>query len=176
MAVGATLNVGDILEVRFTTSAPVCPFGPCDTLIFNPQEFGSYFATNVTASVFDGTTLLGTYFSDSCCVPTFRSSSSLFQVGSATIDFTGIDSGTIDGIIHMSIATGYLTWPSPPTPPYIPYLTLGHATGPGVVYGGTGLEVTGIDIFAPEPPVIETMLGCLGFLLIRRRRAVFLTK
>lgn len=108
-AFGSTLYAGDILEIQFSTSSPVCPYGACDGLILYPQEQGAYFATDVTANLYDGTSLLGTYFSPSCCVPTFRSSNSLFQVGSATVDFAAIDSGTIYGIIDMSIANGYLT-------------------------------------------------------------------
>ena len=71
-----------------------------------PNEAGSFFATNVTASLFNGNILLGTYFSASCCVPTFRSPSSLFQAGSATADFTAIDAGITNGIIDVSIGTG----------------------------------------------------------------------
>ena len=167
MAVGATLNPGDVLEVHFQTSNPSCPFGPCDALIFYPQEYGAFFDADVTAKLFDGSRLLGTYYGVSCCVPTFHSPSSLFQEG-APIDFTSIDSGTINGVIDMSIATGYLTWPSPLRPPYFPNVVLGNGVAAGVVYGGTGLQVTGIDFLsAPEPALIFPLLGCLGFLLAR---------
>jgi hypothetical protein len=42
-----------------------------------PNEAGSFFATNVTASLFNGNALLGTYFAAICCAPSFRSPSSL---------------------------------------------------------------------------------------------------
>ena len=172
MAVGSTLNAGDVLQVHFTTLNPACPSGPCDTLIFYPLESGSYFATGATAELFDGTSLLGTYYAATCCVPVFRSPSSQF-LDAATIDFTGIDAGTINGVIDLSIATGYLTWPSPPTVPQID-LEIGHATGPGGVLLGTGLQVTDIEILpTPEPSAMVSLLAGLGFLFARRRRAAF---
>src|SRR5437773_2458177 len=67
-APGSTLNAGDILEIRFGTTAPVCPSGPCDSLIVNWHEAGSFFATNGVTELFDGTTLLGTYSSSTCCI------------------------------------------------------------------------------------------------------------
>jgi len=163
-APGATLNAGDILEIRFGTTAPVCPSGPCDSLIVNWNEAGSFFATNGVTKLFDGTTLLGVYSNSICCIGYFRSSSSLFQAGSTTVDFTAIGSGAINGIVDLSIGTGYLTWPALPTP----YLTLGHATGPGFVLGGTGVEINSITILSsPEPSSIILMAGGLAFLFCR---------
>src|SRR5258708_38985624 len=98
-AIGGTLNAGDILQIGFSTTAPVCPSGACDVLELFPNEAGSFFATNVTANLFNGNTLLGTYFAAICCAPSFRSPSSLFQAGSATADFTAIDAGITTGII-----------------------------------------------------------------------------
>jgi hypothetical protein len=31
-AIGGTLNAGDILQIGFSTVAPICPSGPCDVL------------------------------------------------------------------------------------------------------------------------------------------------
>lgn len=162
-AAGATLNAGDILQISFIVVAPVCPGGSCDVLLLFPNETGAFFDTGATASLFDGNTLLGTYFNSSCCAPSFRSSSSLFQAGSATVDFTAINSGTINGIIDMSIATGSLTWPSTPTPT----LTIGRGTGPGSATGGTGVQITSVAII-PEPSTVATLLG--GLLLLASRR------
>jgi hypothetical protein len=170
-AIGATLNAGDILQIGFSTTAPVCPSGACDVLELFPNEAGSFFATNVTASLFNGNTLLGTYFSAFCCVPTFRSPSSLFQAGSATADFTAIDAGITNGIIDMSLGTGFLTWPAEPTP----NLLIGHATGPGSVLGGTGIQVTSVAIVpAPEPSTFSALLGGLVFLGFRHRKLMIL--
>lgn len=160
---GDVLNAGEVLEIHFSTSAPVCPFGECDTLVVYPNEQGAFFATDMTANLYDGATLLGTYFNPSCCLPLFQSSSSVFTEGT-TVDFTGMDSGTIDGILDISIATGSLTWPSAPTP----QLLLGHATGTGLVWGGTGLQITSVTILpVPEPSTLATLLGMLVLLVFR---------
>src|SRR2546427_8693642 len=95
MALGSTLNAGEPLQIRFSTMVPTCPGGPCDVLLLNPNMAGAFGATDVTASLFDHNSLLGTYFNPICCLPVFRSPSSLFQVGAA-VDFTAINSGTID--------------------------------------------------------------------------------
>src|SRR5437762_1071952 len=90
-ASGSTLFAGDVLQINFSTISPVCPGGPCDVLLVYPNEFGSFFATNVTSNLFVNNTLLGTYASAICCGPSFRSPSSLFQSDSATVDFTAIN-------------------------------------------------------------------------------------
>ncbi|MGD1098262.1 MAG: FG-GAP-like repeat-containing protein [Bryobacteraceae bacterium] len=145
---GAQLNPGDTLEIRFTTTATVCPSGTCDVLIGYVNEAGAYNAVNITAKLFNGNSLLGTYTNLSCCVPYFRSATSLFQDGSTTVDFTAINAGTIQGLLQISIASGYLTWPSAPAS----NLTIGHATAPGVVAGGTGIQVQSITIVSAPPP------------------------
>lgn len=161
----STLNTGDILEIRFTVTAPSCTGGPCDALLLLPFEGGSYFATDVTANLFNGATLLGTYSSATCCAPSFRSSSSLFTGDAATVDFTSIDAGTINGILDMSIANGYLTWPGAPTPE----LVLLHGGG---IEEGSGLHINSVSILsAPEPSTGVTILGGVAVLILQRARA-----
>lgn len=166
-AIGATLNAGDVLEVRFTTTGPICPSGPCDALELSLNESGAFFDANVTADLFDGNTLLGSYFNIFCCVPRFRSPSSLFQAGGAVVDFTAIDSSTINGVIDVSIGTGFLTWPSAPTPD----LVIGLALDPGVLLvGGTGLQVNSVTIIpAPEPWTLALLGIGLGSFLVGAR-------
>ena len=170
IAIGATLNAGDILEVHFTIPTPSCaPFGACDVLGFSPHEFGAFFATNVTAQLFNGSTNLGgTYFSTSCCSPDFHAAGSLWTNG-AVADFTAIDAGTVDGIIRMSIGTGSLTWPSTPDPTFV----LGHGTGPGSSASAIDnpINVTSVSIFTPtpEPSTAAISLAGLLFLYFRYR-------
>src|SRR5258708_8342527 len=109
-ASGSTLVAGDFLQISFSTISPVCPGGPCDALFLQPNEDVSFLATNVTSNLYVNNTLLGTYTNASCCIPIFRSPSSLLQAGSATVDFTAINAGTLNGVINMSIGTGFLTW------------------------------------------------------------------
>ena len=167
-AIGSTLAAGQILEIRFTTTAPVCP-GPCDVLELYPNETGSFFASSGTANLFDSNVHLGTYFTTFCCVPFFRSPSSLFQAGSATVDFTAINSGSINGILDMSIGTGFFTWPSAPTPT----LLIGHGEGPGGVLGGSGIQVNSVSILSsvPERSTFATLLVGLALLAFWQSRA-----
>jgi hypothetical protein len=167
-AIGSTLAAGQILEIRFSTTAPVCP-GACDVLVLYPNETGSFFASTGTANLFDSNTHLGTYFTTFCCVPIFRSPSSLFQAGSATVDFTAINSGSINGILDMTIGTGFFTWPSAPTPT----LLIGHGEGPGGVLGGTGIQVNSVTILSsiPEPSTFATLLVGLAFLVFWQSRS-----
>lgn len=172
---GSTLAVGGILEVTFTTSSvpATCPGGPCDVLELFADEAGLFSVTDITADLFDGSTLLGTYFNAICCVPVFVSSSSLFQAGTpATVDFTAIDAGTIHGIIDMSIATGFVTWPAAPTPVFI----LGHATGRGNVEGQpNGIQIDSVSILpSPEPASTYAFLAgliSLGVLRLKGKRS-----
>jgi hypothetical protein len=171
-ATADTLNVGEILEVRFSTTAPVCPNGACDVLWLSwTGPVGFFSATDFTANLFDGNSLLGTYFNTGCCFPTFQSPTSVFGAGSATVDFTAINSGTINGILDMSIATGYLIWPSAPTLD----LLIGHSPAPNTANGGTGLQVDSVTILPtpiPEPSYIALLLGGVVFLgLWHRLRA-----
>jgi hypothetical protein len=72
---GAQLNAGDVLEIRFSTTSPVCPSGACDVLLVSANESGGFNATNVTAKIFNGSDILGTYLNAVCCAPSFESPS-----------------------------------------------------------------------------------------------------
>ena len=166
MMSGSTLKAGDILEVRFSTTAPVCPFGACDVLELFPNEAGAFFDTNFTANLLLGTTLLGTYFDPITIPVVFRSPSSLFAppTPSATVDFTAINSGVTNGIIDLSMGTGFWTWPGEPTP----ILYIGHTLAHDAIHAGTGIQITSITILSsPEPSTFVTLLGGLIFLLVR---------
>ena len=163
-AVADVLTPGKVLQISFSTTGPVCPGGSCDVLELLPFESGSFFATNVTAKLFDGMTLLGTYFNPTCCAPVFHSPSSLFQEGTS-VDFTAIDSGLSNGVLDMSIETGFLTWPSNPTPE----LLIGHGIGPGSVVVGSGLQINSVAILpTPEPSSIGILIGGIVFLVWRK--------
>jgi len=170
-ATADTLNAGDILEIRFSTTAPVCQLGPCDALVLYDNAAGSNGATNLMVNLFDGNSLLGTDVNVFCCVAFFHSPTSVYGDG-ATVDFTAIDSGTINGIMDMSFGTGSLTWPSAPTPT----LLIGHATAKGYLGGeGTGIQINSVTILTapiPEPSYIVLLLGGLVFLGLWHRRRV----
>jgi hypothetical protein len=160
-AIGSTLTAGEVLVIDFSTSLPVCPSGPCNVLQLIPNEAGSFGATDVTVSLFDGPSLLGAYTNPVCCGGVFQTASSLFQ-GGTTVDFTSIDSGTIDGIMEMTIGTGFLTWPSSPTP----ILFIGWGQSPGGILVGTGLTINSVTILTPEPSTgFSLALGGLILLL-----------
>jgi len=169
-AIGDTLNVGDILQIRFSTTAPVCPNGACDVLEVVLTAYGSYNVSNLTVNLFDGSSLLGAYFNASGGFSAFQSSTSMFGAGSV-VDFTAIDSGTINGIIDMSIASGYWIWPSGPTL----NLFIGHSSAPYTVNGGTGIQVNSVTILPasiPEPSYMGLLIGGVVFLgLWHRLRA-----
>lgn len=104
----ATLTPGEIAQYTFTTdpiSSP-CP-GTCDTLFFSAGYTSLSGAPTLTASLFDGTTLLGTFTSATFGEATFLSSGSLLSNAAApVVDFTNILNGTIDGIIELSVSGG----------------------------------------------------------------------
>ena len=171
-AIGSTLTAGEVLVIDFTTTSPVCPDGACNVLELMLNESGSFGATDVTASLFIGSSLLGTFTNPVCCSPPFHSASSLFQEG-ATVDFTAIDAGTTNGIIDMTIGTGFLTWPSSPTPD----LFIGWGQSASGALGGTGLTVNSITISTPEPSTGTSLaLGGLMLLGFRNKATDILAK
>jgi hypothetical protein len=166
---GEIFNAGQILQIDFSTTSPECPDGACNVLIIYPADDSSFFATDATANLYTGDTLLGTYFSAACCVPSFHSPSSLFVEG-GTADFGAIDSAISNGLIDLSIGTGYLTWPGTPTLT----LFLGYGTAAGVATG-FDFQPSSVAIVtpapAPEPSTFSIVLSGIVFLGFRQRRA-----
>ncbi len=131
------LSVGDTLRVEFGVVAPQCPGGPCDVLMAVPTATGAFFAQPNGTTLFDGVEALGTQLA--AYTPVFRSETSLFSPESAaTVDFSSLLDGTIEGALSFALATGSMTWQDGPGM----MLTLGHALSPGLVMAGTGLRVT----------------------------------
>jgi hypothetical protein len=164
-AAAETLKAGDVLEIKFTTKSPTCPSGPCDTLLVQWNEAGAFLATKETDVLYNGNVLLGTYFSQICCAGLFKSPTSIVGTNGAVVDFTAIDDGSINGILDLTIGTGFLTWPKRPTPS----LFLGRATRQGVISGGTGIKITSVNI-VPEPATMGLFIGGIGLLAVLRRK------
>jgi hypothetical protein len=168
-AFGAAILIpGDVLEVRFSVTNPICPGGPCDVFLTFPSAEGAFNVVPNGGALFDGSTLLG--FHSGTYDPNFRAASSLFTtLNSATVDFSSINDGSIQGLITFSIASGYMTWNGEPGM----FLTLGHASGSGFVSGGTGLTITSSTIVAPEPAsalLCAVSIGLLQFMRGREKR------
>ena len=160
-AFAATLNPGDVLRVTFTVMAPTCPGGPCDTLLTFPSASGSFDVIPNGGSLWSGSTLLGTHAGT--YGPKFRAASSQFQaLNAATVDFSSIIDGSIDGLITFSISGGQMLWVNEPGM----YLTLGRAHGLGYVISGTGLTVTSASITSAVPEPTTGYLAAAGAVLI----------
>ncbi|MBK7643325.1 MAG: hypothetical protein IPJ19_09770 [Planctomycetes bacterium] len=142
------------LRVTFRVEPPFLP-SPPDTLMllldhpFIQTPIGSY-----TATLFDGTTLVGTHTStllglaqgqmflhDMAC---WKSAGSLFTVDNPTvIDFTPILNGSIDGVIEFTIATGEIDFALDKV-----VVQLSHASS-----SGSGVHVD------PQPFITSIRLG-----------------
>lgn len=172
MAAATTFLPGEVMEVRFRFAAPpVCPGGPCDVLHVDPDPYSAFFLVADQASLFNGTTLLGTQTGTT--VPNFRSATSLFNTfNSATIDFSSITNGTIDGLFRFSISGGRMEFPGPAGFRLLP----ARAEGPGVTVAEPGnfAEITSVTIIpaaVPEPgSALPLGAGALLLLALRRRR------
>jgi hypothetical protein len=115
------LNPGQRLRVTFTTSNTASPTPDVLLLNFGLIHVNSAYTTR-SASLYDGSTLLGTHSSSSFgnyvgplnLDPSddFRSATSVFTFDNpAVVSFTGIQGGTIEGVIEFSIATGQVDIP-----------------------------------------------------------------
>jgi hypothetical protein len=174
-----TLYPGDTLEIQFSVPSDLtCPdstftgTAPCDVMeLALTQDAGSYSPSSLTAQLFDGPTLLGTDMVDTCCIADFVSSTSLFSARNPpVVDFTGIGDGTIDGIIDLSIADGWVNFSESDA---VPQFFVGHAVDLGAIVTNSfsNVNITSVTLISPVPePVTIWWIGVVVCLagLIRR--------
>jgi hypothetical protein len=165
----ATLDPGETYEVKFTTVPTLCPGGVgsgCDTLEF--ALFTSVIGSpSLTADLFDGATLLGVNQSSSCCIPVFKSNTSIFTVLTPTVvDFTSIQSGAIQGRVDISVTGGSLVSFDPSN---TGFFFLGKATSSNGTTGNA-LNVTSTAIMTPEVSTFGMLGGGLLWIAAARRR------
>ena len=198
-----TLNAGQELVVDFTLNSSLASgINPPLSLLtlglgttscgFSPNVCDS--VGNITTSLYNGNTLLGTYtftanpfnneaFED---VALFKSSTSLLTVDSPTVvDTTSLQNGTIDGHLVVTISSGSLSnleFGSYPTDGTELNLTIGSANSAnnwngygGWLYSSYSASVIDAPAAAtPEPSSLMLLgtgiFGAAG--MIRRRRAV----
>ena len=168
----ATLFSGEVWEIQFeaNTIAHPCP-GTCDTLeLSSDGAMGGNGVTGLTASVYNGNTLLGTFAAPSpgCCAVFFKSSSSLATTISPTvIDFSSFQNGTFVGRIDYSITGGSETF----DPTDTSFFSLSHSTSAN---GGSedplSLTILSAQIISPEPSSLGMLALGLGGVYFHRRR------
>jgi hypothetical protein len=182
-----TVTPGSALEIRFTVPQPLKTFtdrGPYDHGLFYPDMV--YFDMSGvtidgpigthTASLYDGTTLLGVVSNDltgSSFVEmgTFMSADSLFFAGpdrQSVIDMTHILDGTIEGRLVFTINSGSLKLDD--SSHIAAQLGLGYYGTFGV---GDELVITSIDTVQhvpdPAPTLLLLGMGLAGLTIVRRR-------
>lgn len=173
-AVAGTIGLtpGGTLRVDFSsdpTTTP-CPSGSCDVLalflVLSAPEPPGVLAT---ASLYNGTTLLGTTTSDPAAGLDFRSATSAFGLGTI-IDFNALQ-GPFSGHFYVT-ATNTLSIDTALT-----NVDLGHATGSaGFLFNPGTAQVSSIAL-VPEPRyarLVGILLCCAAvsrFMRSSRRRS-----
>jgi len=180
-----TIDPGEFVQYTFVSNAPNfgCPStytaASCDTLLLL-VPFIAPFPDDVTAELFNGSTLLGS-FSGICCSIAFKSSSSAYGSGSI-VNFTSIQNGSIDGIIDLSSTQPFTITTDTNLHPDDSYLYIGNATGYGStsessLSGGlTGATIEPGGTSVPEPTqdaslAMLAFFGCAGLRRFARKRA-----
>jgi hypothetical protein len=174
-----TIQPSDTLSLHFTTlAAPDCIFGPCDTLVFGLGFTGNPLGASITtAALFDSSMLLGIYRTDATClemgtcaglVPSFVTPTSIYDVGSAVIDFTSVLDGTISGVLDIRFDKPIEYDPSSA----FNFFSVGHATSrSGGGSGGYYRGYDSVDVTSVPEPASLMLLGAAGVAsLIARRR------
>jgi hypothetical protein len=167
-----TVNPGQFAQYTFVSNAPTfgCPpsatASTCDTLIVLVPFVSA--PGNVTADLFNGSTLLGS-FSGICCAIAFKSASSVYGSGSV-VDFTSIQNGTIDGIVDVSSTQPFTFSTDTDLYPGYSNIYLGNATSAASTSESSySATVTGVAV-VPEPAQDAgiTMLAFLACVGLRR--------
>jgi hypothetical protein len=179
-AAAETIRPDDVLRLTFSLPAvPVCA-GQCDVILFSLG-----LATNppdpTSASLFDGSTLLGTFKPDVDClrngtcvsgVPSFVALASIYGLHSPIIDFTSIRNGRIDGRLDFTVTTPIdFEFGSPDT-----FVRVGHAFGVGGSEGGLRGTILSETLVqspqpTPEPGSLFLLSSAITAMVVRSRRA-----
>jgi len=176
-AAADTIGPADVLRVAFSLPAPPQCVGGCDVILF-----GFALANNpvgpTSASLFNGSTSLGTFRTDTECqmagtcaagVPSFIAQGSVYGLHSPVIDFTSIRNGTINGRLDFSVTT--------PTDMELggrdTFVLIGHASQIGGTNSGTRATITSEAIIAttPEPSSVLLLSTGAAMLVVRSRRS-----
>lgn len=167
------MNPGDLVDIRFTLTNPICPTGPCDTLMTILLADGAFFAVPGAGSLYNGSSLLGSQPNTSSAV--FRSASSAFAGDSAVIDFTTLLDGSINGRLTYGLLSGTYTWTGD-SPGAV--IFIGHSTpGGGSFFAAQNVvTITSLTLIVggdvPEPATASlAVLGAGALLILKRRRA-----
>jgi hypothetical protein len=178
-AAPATLAPGSVLQVTFTAT----PNSSDLLFFFDPLPVTVTGSPVVTTQLFDGATLLGTivaplftFSGDQYIQVLFRAPGSAFDPTTnpnATVDFTSIHNGTINGKITMTVSGGTIT---------------GFDTGNFFLYdavsvGGGYLiqaHITRSPVTITGPPPVPTLaepaLAALGLILLAAGAAMIRTR
>jgi hypothetical protein len=143
-----TLLPGQTLHANFTVDPSTFPINPAtglprvpDILLVHYRNFhGSGSGAESTVRIYDGSTLLASQTTGLGAPTWFRSPASLFTVG-VPMNFTSIQSGTIQGRIEVEISKGEFTFESV-------FTVLGEASSSGgfVAFGPIDRD----SIISPE--------------------------
>jgi hypothetical protein len=166
------LDPGQILEARFDTTGVSCPGGPCGTLMVDFLSYGSWYVSDISADLYDGATLLGSFTGGTYnALPIFRSPSSLASTFWPTADLASLVAGSKNGVIDITLASGYFTFPESPQV----RVTLARADAPGLFVANDSVPAS-VKILdarsgvAPEP-VTGVLLG-VGLVVLIGAHAV----
>ena len=180
-AAAETIRPGDILRLTFTLPTNLSCIGPCDVLLFS-LALANNPSGPTSASLFDGSTLLGTFTTDADCqfhgtcvagVPSFVAAGSVYGLNSPIIDFGSIRDGTINGRLDYRLTTSTeFQFNGQDT-----FVFVGHAAQTRTTNPGARGTITSETLIAaqPTPEPGSLLLVCSGLsaiaLRFRRTRA-----
>jgi hypothetical protein len=177
-----TLTSGNILRYSFQTDPGAWGIQAPDYLDLNLVSNGSFTPAEplsvLTAMLYDGNTLLGTYVSPyNAPISNFigiqlgewissTSPNPGFPFGFATaIDFTSMLNGTIQGRIDVTISSGTLSFDFPFTAPDQNYPQFLRTTGAGSAFFSAGIVNVGVTL-TPEPGTLLTLSAPVLLLIL----------
>jgi hypothetical protein len=175
-AAADTIRPADVLRVAFSLPAPPQCVGGCDVILFS-LALANNPVGPTSASLFDGSTLLGNFRTDTDCqtagtcaagVPSFIAQGSAYGLGSPVIDFASIRNGTIAGRLDFSVTT--------PTDVELggrdTFVLIGHASQIGGTNSGSRATITSEAIISttPEPSSLLLFMSGAATLVFRLRR------
>lgn len=176
------LAFGETMRVRFnlpappdlSTGSPGNPFHIADTLagILNVDRILGVGAPSATFTLYDGTTLLGSFsltFSTPFTTFAFSGPTSLFTFRAGSVsDFTALDDGTIDGVLDITNTSAVLFDFS------VTSLRAGHGSGPNSFIPLTPEPIIHSQkpLVVPEPQMLLLFgTGLVAAFAVSRRRS-----
>ena len=163
------LHPTETLRVTFDTLPLTdCFVGPCDVLLVFIPFLSHPPDLAITAKLFDGSDLLGTYTSTTL-LPSFTSPTSVFAFDSANIDFTNVVNGTLDGVLDLTVSAPVYVNAYEASEEFEPntqyFIAVSHATDIGEAQGGYFRKATSATTEVPEPSTwLFLATGLVGLL------------